>query len=302
MLAPNNLALGEELLYRTSDILEVNNYNEYALTLFVNSNFEDAIYTYEKSLQLEPNNVHALLYQGYSYTEIGENEKARQNYQKIFQTYPIHLTAYNAMGDTYFYENEFEQAKTWYQKTLAEDPFESYAAIRIGDVLLGLEDYEDAINQYQKIYHFLPPDDSTRNKAKRGEGIALFLMGDYYSAISSLSKSLLPDSGRYNNDPLSLAYLSVAHLKVNECDDSIKYNERFKRLDFSEININERRDFTKAQDVLHSYQTTLIFNCVMPDLLLVIGIVLAIIGIIELILRLYYRFKRKKALLNKQKT
>jgi len=83
--------------------------------------------TYNKTIELNPDNADAYYKRGDVYDEIGEYEKAIADYSKAIELDPNHALAYYSRGCAYAEKGEYEKAIADYNKVIELNPSDAYA-------------------------------------------------------------------------------------------------------------------------------------------------------------------------------
>ena len=81
-------------------------------------NYPGAIQAYLKSINLDGNNVNAVIKLGQCYQTLGQFEKAIGTFKQL----PISAETYTSMGNAYFFMKNYEEAIAYYLKALQVSP------------------------------------------------------------------------------------------------------------------------------------------------------------------------------------
>ena len=176
--------------------------------------YEDAIESYQKAIELNPEDAGAYYNMGISYDNIEAYEKAIEAYQKAIELNPEDAGVYYNMGISYDNIEAYEKAIEAYQKAIELNPEDARAYNNMGVSYENLERYVEAIEAYQKAIELNPEDASAYNNM----GVSYENLERYVEAIEAYQKAieLNPEDARaYNNMGDSYSKKN-AHLKAIE--------------------------------------------------------------------------------------
>jgi tetratricopeptide (TPR) repeat protein len=148
--------------------------------------YDEAIISYDKALQLKPSNDLAWLSRGVALRNLGRYEEAIASYNKALQFKPDYDSAWYNRGNALRNLGRYEEAIASYDKALQFKPDNDSAWNNRGNALHGLGRYEEAIASYDKALQFKPDNDLAWNN----KGVALQNLGRYEEAIASYDKAL----------------------------------------------------------------------------------------------------------------
>ena len=80
--------------------------------------YEDAIFNYDKTLQSDPTNIHALANKGAALSSLGRYQEAISYYDKALEIDPEYLIALNNKGNALSSLGRYEEAISYYNKAL----------------------------------------------------------------------------------------------------------------------------------------------------------------------------------------
>lgn len=122
-------------------------------------NYADAVESYKKGLEAEPENVEILNSMGFSLFQLGKNDEAVASLEKALAIDPKHYKAHNNMALASIDMGELELAEIHYRESLAIEPQASiYNDLGYVLELQGMA--EDAIEAYRNALE-LDPDSAT---------------------------------------------------------------------------------------------------------------------------------------------
>ena len=154
---------------------------------FYNSTqYQDAIESYTKAIELEPGN--ALFYndRGCAYENMNIHDKAIEEYETAIDLNPNDAIFYCNRGDAYSNLGSYDKAFNDYKKALQLDSNCSYAYMGRGHLYELLGNNSRAIDEYNKAIMITPQDDvSYENR-----GYIYFKLKDYDKAIDDLNKAI----------------------------------------------------------------------------------------------------------------
>ncbi|MGI0002866.1 MAG: tetratricopeptide repeat protein [Nitrosopumilaceae archaeon] len=84
--------------------------------------YEDAILNYDKTLQSDPKNIHALANKGSALSSLGRYQEAISYYDKALEIAPEYLIALNNKGNTLSSLGRYQEAISYYDKALEIAP------------------------------------------------------------------------------------------------------------------------------------------------------------------------------------
>ena len=84
--------------------------------------YDEAIAEFDRALEIDPLFGHALNLLAYTYTEMGQPDKALQTFERYAVVQPGDANPYDSMGDMYFLTGKFDLARVKYRQALALRP------------------------------------------------------------------------------------------------------------------------------------------------------------------------------------
>ena len=173
-------------------------YNRRGIRSYDLGEYENAILSYEKAINLKPDYAIAYYNRGCVNTKLGESERAIADYSKAIELKPDLAEAYNNRGYTYKKIGESEKAIADYSKAIELKPDLAEVYNNRGNAYDRLGESEKAIADYSKAIE-LKPDYAN---AYNNRGVAYGDLGGSEKAIADYSKAieLKPDYAEaYNN-------------------------------------------------------------------------------------------------------
>ena len=147
---------------------------------------EEAVQSYDKALEVKPNYCVAWGNRGNALSALGHKEEAIQSYDKAVEIKPDYHEAWNNRGLALSALGRKEEAIQSYDKAVEIKPDYHEAWYNRGNALSGLGRYEEAIQSYDKALDIKPD----KHEAWYKRGVALFALGRYEEAVQSYDKAL----------------------------------------------------------------------------------------------------------------
>ncbi len=145
---------------------------------------------FNKVLEIDPNNIDALLYRGKSASIFFDRlEEANSYFDKVLEINPSHIDALYNKGDVAFQYDDFEKAILYFDKALDINPNHVNSLSGKGYSLAKMEMYDEAFSYLDKA---LEIDPNHPNSLYR-KGSALLGQGNGDEALSYYYKSLKID-------------------------------------------------------------------------------------------------------------
>lgn len=162
-------------------------------TLYNLKRYEEALSTYQKALNIMPDNVEAWYYQGKTLDELKQYKEALNAYEKAIQIAPEHLDAW--MGRSFVLEKlkQYDAAISSFDQVLNLYPNYAEAWQGRGDIFLKIPRYDEAFNSYTKAVELQP----NNFQAWYNLGWVLHNLQRYEDAISAYEKTLEIKSDHY---------------------------------------------------------------------------------------------------------
>ena len=110
--------------------------------------YEQAIFTYNRAIQLDPTYVKAYYNRGHAYCQLKEYERAIADYDRVVQLNPAYPIVYFNRGKAYESLGQYRQAIADYSSALQLVPWLIEAYISRGDAYRALGEYGQALVDY----------------------------------------------------------------------------------------------------------------------------------------------------------
>jgi superkiller protein 3 len=182
---------------------------------YANNQYEEAIASYDKALEIKPDYYKAWENKGGVMFKLGQYEKAITAYDKALSIQPNYYQAWNNQGNGLLHLNRYEEAISAYDKSIAiKSDFEQSYFSR-GIALFSLGKNEEAIISIDKALEIKPDDPNLYyNKA-----CAYSLQKQIELALESLKKAIQLNSKKYREMS-----------KTDSNFDNIRHDPRFQAL------------------------------------------------------------------------
>ncbi|EDX73566.1 tetratricopeptide repeat domain protein [Coleofasciculus chthonoplastes PCC 7420] len=184
--------------------------------------FEQAIASYDKALQIKPDDHNAWYNRGTALLNIGEYEEAIASFEKALQFKPDSYEAWLNRGLALAKLGEYEEAITFFDKAIQIKPDSYEAWLNRGLALAKLGEYEEAIASYDKAIQIKPD----KHETWHNWGLVLDDLGEYEEAIASYDKALQckPDLHEtWHNRGAALADLREYEKAIASYDKALQF-------------------------------------------------------------------------------
>jgi len=241
-IANASIALADKNLPEAADIVNglVADYPDEALA-YIGSGLiqetagqmDEAVVSYTRAIELDPNNTVAYSNRANVYQQLGKHTEAIADYTKSIEVDPENADAYLNRGLAHYDLQEYDQAIPDFEAALQIDPNYVEAYNNIGLVYIRLKKYDDALTQYNKAIEIDP-----RFAAAYGNrGNVYQMLGQPDLALADFNKSiqLAPNvaevydyRGRiyYSQNQYDLALADYNHAVSLDSTFSTAYNDR----------------------------------------------------------------------------
>ena len=169
-------------------------------------NLYKAFAQYEKSLQLNPDNIGVVYKKGLLFVIGGLNQDAIKEFQKVIKEESGHALAYKGMGQAFFQMKKYDEAEKSFQKAIELDPGLWKVHNSLGIIYDYKKKYDMAIHEYNTAISLKPDEGFLHNNL----GVSCSLAGEYEKAINAFNKALetkYSKSKTYNNLGMALSKL-----------------------------------------------------------------------------------------------
>jgi tetratricopeptide (TPR) repeat protein len=184
-------------------------YDEYERlgdALLRKKNLHMAYFQYEKSLELNPENIRVQYKQGLVWLYAHKNDDAIKQFLAVLEKEPNFALAFEGIGRSYLQKKAYDEAETYFLKALIIDPKLWRTHIFLGYIYDHRKDYQAAVSEYKSAISEQPDNGLIYNNL----GISYSMTGEYKKAVKSYNKAIelrYREPRVYNNLALALANL-----------------------------------------------------------------------------------------------
>ena len=202
------------------------------------SNQEKAISLYKKSLEIKPDYIDALICLGRLYVEFDFDESFF-NFNKALQLNKQNTDILNYLGDLHFKYEKYEQAEEYFQKALSHNQSDNISMSNLGICLYRLGHTHSAITHLQKSLEIEPNYISALNNL----AVIYIDLENYKEGLSLLQKVISLDKNNYlANKNAGLLYTKLEDFKKAKIflENALKYNKDDDELNFIYDSVNNK--------------------------------------------------------------
>jgi Flp pilus assembly protein TadD len=166
-------------------------HNNLGMTLVSGGQIDEGIAHYQKSLEIDPDDIEAHNNLGVALMERGQVDEAIGHYRRALQLKPDFTDAHNNLGNALASRGRKEEAITEYRKALESTPDDTHVRNNLGVALAGRGQVDAAIAEYRQAVEIKPD----YADAHHNLGLALARRGEVAAAIAEHQKALEIDPG-----------------------------------------------------------------------------------------------------------
>ncbi|MBI4483814.1 MAG: sulfatase-like hydrolase/transferase [Acidobacteria bacterium] len=144
-----------------------------------------AIASFERALQLRPDEPNALFYRAASHLQLGEYEEALRNFQQSARIAPAHFRVHHSMGVAFLKLGRVEEAVQAFERAVQVAPSEPEGHVSLGRMYVYQRRPEEALQEFRAALAL----DEKNTEVYRHMADAFLLKGDRESAAQALRKS-----------------------------------------------------------------------------------------------------------------
>ena len=230
-------------------------YNQ-GMNSFYNKNYNYAIVSFKKALELKPLQYEIYNILGSLYDRTGEYKKAIEHYKKSLDFNSKDYRTYHVIAKTYNYGiRDFKKAMEFYKKTIELNPSSIDTYYELGNLYhYDLGDFKNALETYKKITKLVPNESYSYYYI----GIVQRKLKNYDLALKAFEKSL---DLKPNND-LVYDQIGLIYNYKNELSKSIENHKKAIKLNprnyeaFTNLGYAYSNSF-KYQKALEAYKKSL---------------------------------------------
>lgn len=209
-----NLSDDPEIRYRLGNVY------------LVQGKWEEAIFEYKKTLEVNPSFLDAYGNIGLAYKAKGQIKEAIDAWKKMIDINPKSVWAYTNLGIVYAELGEFDKAALEFKKVIELDPDDDDARINLGNIYLSKKEYENALLEYEKALKINPQNVYAYN----GLGVIYFYQDKLKLSKEAFSKAIELDKNNFiAHNNLGIIYeLSNEFKKAQkEYETALKINPEY---------------------------------------------------------------------------
>jgi tetratricopeptide (TPR) repeat protein len=148
--------------------------------------YDDALASFDKMIELNPNDAWAWEFRGGTLDSLGRLDEALASYDKAIELDPNFQWAWYDRGKVLDLLEHYEEAVASFDKAIELDPNAAWTWYRRGMTLGGLGRYEEAVASFDKAIEL----DPNAAEAWYGQGMALVDLGRYDDALTSFDNAI----------------------------------------------------------------------------------------------------------------
>jgi tetratricopeptide (TPR) repeat protein/predicted Ser/Thr protein kinase len=159
--------------------------------------YAEAIPLFDKALEIDPDFGYALNLLAYTYSEMGEKEKALETFDRYAAALPGDANPLDSMGDLYFLTGKFGAARAKYEQALTVRP-QFPSAWKLAYLYAMEGDYGRALQWADHLIAHAETD-GIRSQGHQWKGFYYSLMGHFDAALGELAaaEALAKASGNF---------------------------------------------------------------------------------------------------------
>ena len=189
--------------------------------------YDDAIKSYDKALEINPNDEYTWDGKGVSYDELEDYEKAIKCYNKALEINPNDEKVWNNLGNSSCAIGDYKNALECYIKAL-EINSNLTVAQNNKKLVLDVLEYDEAIKSYDRALEINPKDEKVWNN----KGMTLSELGDHENAIKCYNKALEINP----NDEKYLTNKGISLYELGNCENALECFDKALEIDSSDTN------------------------------------------------------------------
>jgi tetratricopeptide (TPR) repeat protein len=196
-------------------------WHEKGLIHAMGKEYEQAIASWDRALEIKPDDHQAWYNRGVALGNLGRYEQAIASYDRALEIKPDYHQAWNGRGIALGNLGRFEEAIASWDRALEFKPDLHEAWYNRGSALVNLGRFEEAIASWDRALEFKPDD----HEAWNNRGIALVNLGRFEEAIASWDQALeiKPDDHEaWNNRGVALGNLGRYEQAIASYDQALE--------------------------------------------------------------------------------
>jgi len=185
---------------------------------YIRGEYDQALFHFQKCLEINPQDVFGHFMMGFIYQKIGEFEKAHNEFLECVRIDPAYVNGYVHLGGIYYKLGQLDTARQYLEKALQLDPDTIEAYRNLGVLYFSVHDYDKAIDAYEEALKRDP--DCTDILYDLGN--IYFAKKDYPSALRCFQKAVGLNP-RYIDVHNGLANIYLVQGNIEEAKEHIEY-------------------------------------------------------------------------------
>lgn len=129
---------------------DVNAHINFGIALLDAGRIETALHSFERALSIQPNSVSALNHVAATLSSVGRYNEALICYQRVVSLKPQQVKAHRNLANAFFGAGRFHEAIASYQRVLEMLPADYEANLNIGNSFRAVQKLEDALRHFQR--------------------------------------------------------------------------------------------------------------------------------------------------------
>lgn len=121
-----------------------------------NQNFQAAVESYKRAIELEPKNKAAYRGLGAAYLNLQKKEDAIATFKKLLEINPYDEYAWTGIGYAYGFDHDYEKAAEAFRKQVEINPLDSTAQLSLASMLVQLRRFPEARPEMEKAAQLMP--------------------------------------------------------------------------------------------------------------------------------------------------
>lgn len=121
-----------------------------------NQNYQAAVESYKRALELEPKNKPAFRGLGAAYLGLQKKDEAIATFNKLLEINPYDEYAYTGIGYAYSIDHDYEKAVAAFRKQVEINPLDATAQFMLANTLVQLRRFPEALPEMEKTAKLMP--------------------------------------------------------------------------------------------------------------------------------------------------
>lgn len=218
-----------------------------------NQNFQAAVDSYKRALELEPKNKPAFRGLGAAYLSLQKTDDAISTFKKLLDINPYDEYAWTGIGYAYIGDHDYEKAVDAFRKQVEINPLDSTAQLSLASSLLQLRRFSEALPEMEKSAKLLPR--NAELQASLGQVYLEVKQNDKAMAAFEKAVELGANSTVWNNVAYELANHNLQLDRAQQYAESAvsEISTQLRNVDVERLRIDDYR----RVNALSSYWDTL---------------------------------------------